>query len=80
MWSLAALEGRLFAGKEIGHVRVWDPATGACEGALTGHDSAVYALVVVGPRLVSSDSHWAVKVWSRSGGKAGGGEGGYSYI
>jgi WD40 repeat protein len=52
---------------------VWDPATGACEGALTGHDSSVYALLVVGPRLVSGDVIGMVKVWRRSGEGAGGG-------
>jgi WD40 repeat protein len=72
VWCLAALEGRLFAGENGGHVRVWDPATGACEGALTGHDSAVHALLAVGPRLVSGDGEGVVEVWRRSGEGAGG--------
>jgi WD40 repeat protein len=66
IWHLAAFEGRLFAGEEGGQVRIWDPATGTYEGALSGHTCAISALLVVGPRLVSGDGRGAVKVWSRA--------------
>ena len=67
MWSLAALDGLLFAGTTAGRVLAWDPAAGVCEGVLTGHASAVAALLAVGPRLVSGDRGGVAKVWSWSG-------------
>jgi WD40 repeat protein len=70
VWCLAALGGRIFAGEMGGRVRVWDPATGACEGDLPGHHFAVLAVLAVGSRLVSGDGKGVVKVWSRSGEEA----------
>jgi WD40 repeat protein len=53
-----------------GHVRIWDPVTGATRHTLTGHTRGVRALAVApnGSWLASADTGGEVRVWNPSSG------------
>ena len=70
MYSLVAWGRRLISGHESGVIRVWNVATGACEGRLDGHSGSVYCLAVSGARLLSGSQDKFVKVWTMGAGAA----------
>jgi len=64
--ALAVLaNGRLASGSREGTViRVWNPASGACEAMLEGHTGPIFALAVLPDgRLASGSSDRTIKFW-----------------
>ena len=65
MWALAVLgDGRLASGSDHKTIRLWDPATGACERVFEGHQDWVRALAVLGDgRLASGSDDKTIRLW-----------------
>ena len=61
------MEGWLISGSDDHGIRVWDVATGRCEGTLAGHRETVSCLAVSGDRLVSGSYDRMVRVWRMEG-------------
>jgi len=57
-------DGRLASGSEDATIRLWDPATGACERVLEGHQGPVSSLAVLGDgRLASGSWDNTIRLW-----------------
>jgi WD40 repeat protein len=63
--ALAVLgDRRLASGSGDTTIRLWDPATGACERVFEGHQSWVVALAVLGDgRLASGSDDTTIRLW-----------------
>jgi WD40 repeat protein len=68
VYSLVVWEGHVIGGYVDGQLRVWSLATGECEQVLRGHTGAVYALALLGSRLVSGSMDFSIHVWARAEG------------
>ncbi|WP_233849334.1 DUF4062 domain-containing protein [Paraburkholderia sp. HD33-4] len=68
--ALAVLaDGRLASGAWDHTIRLWNPASGACEATLEGHTSGVSALAVLADgRLASGSSDHTIRLWNPAGG------------
>jgi hypothetical protein len=57
-------DGRLASGSDDNTIRLWDPATGACERVFERHQDWVRALAVLGDgRLASGSSDNTIRLW-----------------
>jgi len=57
-------DGRLASGSGDNTIRLWDPATGACERVFEGHQDWVRALAVLGDGRLASGSHdKTIRLW-----------------
>jgi WD40 repeat protein len=57
-------DGRLASGSDDTTIRLWDPASGACEWVFQGHQSWVRALAVLGDgRLASGSGDNNIRLW-----------------
>jgi WD40 repeat protein len=57
-------DGRLAYGSDDNTIRLWDPASGACERVFDGHHRSVRALAVLGDgRLASGSSDHTIRLW-----------------
>jgi WD40 repeat protein len=65
--ALLSVEGWLISGSDDHAIRVWDVATGRCEGTLEGNTGKVRNLAVSGSRLVSGSWDGTAKVWRMEG-------------
>ncbi len=65
--ALVSVEAWLISGSDDHRIRVWDVATGRCEGTLAGHTGTVRCLAVSGDRLVSGSGDKTAKVWRMEG-------------
>jgi WD40 repeat protein len=65
VWALAVLgDGRLASGSSDNTIRLWDPASGACERVFGGHQGWVMALAVLGDgRLASGSRDNTIRLW-----------------
>jgi WD40 repeat protein len=63
--ALAVLgDGRLASGSCDNTIRLWDPASGACERVFEGHLAWVWALAVLGDgRLASGSDDNTIRLW-----------------
>jgi WD40 repeat protein len=68
--ALAVLgDGRLASGSDDNTIRLWDPASGACERVFEGHQSWVRALAVLGDgRLASGSADSTIRLWDPASG------------
>jgi WD40 repeat protein len=66
-WENGSLAARMSDGSSDRAIRVWDVATGRCEGTLAGHTGRVSCLAVSGNRLVSGSLDGTAKVWRMEG-------------
>jgi WD40 repeat protein len=57
-------DGRLASGSDDTTIRLWDPASGACERVFEGHQGWVLALAVLGDgHLASSSRDNTIRLW-----------------
>jgi WD40 repeat protein len=66
---LALPDGRLASGHGDNTIRLWDPASGACERVFEGHQGSVLALAVLGDgRLASGSLDKTIRLWDPASG------------
>jgi WD40 repeat protein len=66
---LALPDGRLASGSDDNTIRLWDPASGACERVFEGHQDWVRALTVLGDgRLASGSDDKTIRLWDPASG------------
>ena len=63
VYSLAAVDGKLFSGSSDNTIKIWDIKTGKCTATLQGHKHWVVSLAVVSGTLFSGSSDGVIKVW-----------------
>ena len=57
-------DGRLASGSDDNTIRLWDPASGACERVFEGHLAWVRALALLGDgRLASGSDDNTIRLW-----------------
>jgi WD40 repeat protein len=62
-------DGRLASGSSDNTIRLWDPASGACERVFEGHQDWVRALAVLGDgRLASGSDDNTIRLWDPTSG------------
>jgi WD40 repeat protein len=62
-------DGRLASGSSDNTIRLWDPASGACERVFEGHQDWVSALAVLGDgRLASGSGDNTIRLWDPASG------------
>jgi WD40 repeat protein len=68
--ALAVLaDGRLASGSDDNTIKLWNPASGACEATLEGHADTVTALAVLADgRLASGSADSTIKLWNPASG------------